>query len=164
MTPHQYNECVELYADKLFRFALKTLRNEADADDVVQITFEKVWLTHESVIFEQAKNYFFKVAYHAMMDMFRRKRPLVPLDQIPETAQLSEAEPLHHLQDLLEKSLQQLPPLYQSLVLLRDYEGYSYEEIAQIAQLSDSQVKVYLFRARRHLKQHIVASEQIRHS
>jgi RNA polymerase sigma-70 factor (ECF subfamily) len=47
------------------------------------------------------------------------------------------------------------------LVLLKDYEGYSYEEIGQITNLSESQVKVYLHRARVQLKEYLVKVENV---
>jgi RNA polymerase sigma-70 factor (ECF subfamily) len=48
-----------------------------------------------------------------------------------------------------------LPPVQKSVILLRDLEGYSYEEIGKILELSDSQVKVYLFRARNKIKKQL---------
>jgi RNA polymerase sigma-70 factor (ECF subfamily) len=45
--------------------------------------------------------------------------------------------------------------------MLKDYEGYSYEEIGEIMQLNPSQVKVYLHRARLHLKQYLVKIENV---
>ena len=48
-----------------------------------------------------------------------------------------------------------LPPVQKSIILLRDLEGYAYEEIGEILDLSPSQVKVYLFRARLKLKKQL---------
>jgi RNA polymerase sigma-70 factor (ECF subfamily) len=73
-----------------------------------------------------------------------------------------ENEALHHistpppaepdLKDLVDKSLAELPPLQRSILLLRDYEGYNYQEIGEILQITEAQVKVYLFRARQKLR------------
>jgi len=52
-----------------------------------------------------------------------------------------------------------LPEIQRSVVMLRDYEGYSYEEIGKITNLSESQVKVYIYRARVFLKKFIVSPE-----
>ncbi|RYD97805.1 MAG: RNA polymerase sigma factor, partial [Sphingobacteriales bacterium] len=62
---------------------------------------------------------------------------------------------------VLDRALAQLDDQARALVLLKDYEGYKYEEIAQITGLSDSQVKVYLHRARKTLKQYLVSVENI---
>ena len=62
---------------------------------------------------------------------------------------------------ILEEALSKLGETQRSLVLLKDYEGYNYEEIGQITGLSSSQVKVYLHRARLQLKEYIVKIENV---
>jgi RNA polymerase sigma-70 factor (ECF subfamily) len=54
-----------------------------------------------------------------------------------------------------------LPEIQKSVILLRDYEGYSYEEIGNIAGLNESQVKVYIYRARLFLKEYIGTMERV---
>ena len=63
--------------------------------------------------------------------------------------------------EILEKALELLPEIQRSVVMLRDYEGYSYDEIASITDLSASQVKVYIYRARIRLKNYIVKMENV---
>ena len=65
------------------------------------------------------------------------------------------------LKEILNEALSKLPDIQRSVVLLRDYEGYSYTEIAEIAGLSESQVKVYIFRARTFLKNYIGSIEKV---
>ena len=65
------------------------------------------------------------------------------------------------LKEILDEALQRLPELQKSLVLLRDYEGYSYDEIGRITGLNESQVKVYIFRARTTLKNYLVSIENL---
>ncbi len=65
------------------------------------------------------------------------------------------------LQNILHEALNQLPEIQKTLVLLRDYEGYSYEEIGKICDLKESQVKVYIFRARQALKSYLKSVELI---
>ena len=62
---------------------------------------------------------------------------------------------------MLERALAQLDEKARALVLLKDYEGYSYEEIGRITDLSDSQGKVYLHRARKVLKDYLVRVENV---
>jgi RNA polymerase sigma-70 factor (ECF subfamily) len=59
------------------------------------------------------------------------------------------------LKEVLEEALNTLPEKQKAVILLRDYEGYSYDEIAEITELSASQVKVYIFRARKALQAYI---------
>ena len=63
MTEKEYNQCVTVYADNVYRFILKNLRHEEDAKDVVQGAFEKLWINRETVINEKCKSFLFTVAY-----------------------------------------------------------------------------------------------------
>ena len=63
------------------------------------------------------------------------------------------------LKEILENALAKLPEQQRQLILLRDYEGYSYNEIGEITGLNETQVKVYIFRARTVLKDYIVKME-----
>ena len=69
--------------------------------------------------------------------------------------------PVNNLKKILDEALARLPETQRSLVLLKDYEGYSYEEIGQITGLNSSQVKVYLHRARVQLKEYLVKIENV---
>ncbi len=152
MTTQEYNKSVQLYADRLFRFAVKSLRQEADAKDVVQRSFEKLWIKHKDVDFEKVKSYLFTTAYHTMIDNSRKNKRTDIVEQIPEIATRNS----HHsfeLIDSLQNALSTLPKIQQKLIMLRDYEGYSYKEIAEITELNESQVKVYIFRARKKLQE-----------
>jgi len=62
----------------------------------------------------------------------------------------------------LMEALSRLNETQKSLVMLKDYEGYSYEEIGEIMGLNESQVKVYLHRARQTLRTYLVSAENIR--
>ena len=63
------------------------------------------------------------------------------------------------LNDVLHEALDRLPPDQKAVVLLRDYEGYSYREIGEITGQSESQVKINIFRGRRFLKNYIGSME-----
>jgi RNA polymerase sigma-70 factor (ECF subfamily) len=63
--------------------------------------------------------------------------------------------------EILEAALNTLPEIQKNVILLRDYEGYSYEEIGEITDLKDSQVKVYIYRARKALQKYLVSIETV---
>lgn len=65
------------------------------------------------------------------------------------------------LKEVLNEALNKLPEVQRSVVMLRDYEGYSYEEIGNIMELNESQVKVYIFRARTFLKNYIGSLDKV---
>ena len=159
MTDKEYNQCVREHADSVYRFILKNLRHPEDARDVVQTAFEKMWANRDTVDGSRCKSFLFTVAYHQMIDHIRRKKT-----NVGEEIMYNEA--VYHPQQqqtkkVLEMALARLNETQRSLVLLKDYEGYSYEEIGEITGLSASQVKVYLHRARIQLKNFLVSPENI---
>ena len=158
MTEKEYNQCVNLFADNVFRFIFKNLGHQEDAKDVVQTAFEKLWINREQVENARSKSYLFTVAYHQMIDHIRKNKRIVLRDDFNSGGGTTSQ---HHnsAKKILEQALKKLNETQRSLVLLKDYEGYSYEEIGKITALSESQVKVYLHRARIQLKNYLVSAE-----
>lgn len=160
MTVTEYNIAVEDYADNVYRFVLKHLKDEEAAKDIIQDTFSKVWLKRDSISFEKIKSYLFSTAYHTMIDAIRK---LKPTDDITHHSHqmYTESHKDMDLQSILHRALDQLPDIQRTVVLLRDYEGYEYAEIGKITDLTESQVKVYIFRARKKLKEILVSVEAV---
>ncbi|WP_126972522.1 RNA polymerase sigma factor [Gynurincola endophyticus] len=155
MTVQEYNELITNYADNVYRFILKNLRHESDAQDIVQSAFEKVWIHKDQVESATAKSYLFTVAYNLMIDHIRKSKRVQLKDDFSEDLRQTHSS-VNQLKEVLQIALQRLSETQRSLVMLKDYEGYSYEEIGKITGLSESQVKVYLHRARLQLKNFLV--------
>lgn len=154
MTTAEYNECVDRHADGVYRFVLKNLRDEDRARDIVQDSFEKMWMKREEIDGCKARSYLFTTAYHTMIDSIRRVRFSAVMN---ETVHNEHAyhDGYSDLKEVLDEAVARLPDIQRSVVLLRDYEGYSYQEIGEITGLNESQVKVYIYRARTTLKNYI---------
>ena len=156
MTDIAYNNAVDLYADGVYRFIVKNIHHEEDARDIVQTAFEKLWLNRATVDPLKVKSYLFTVAYHQMIDHLRKVKKHSITD-IYETNSLDPVyQPQHALKQTILKAINELNPTQKSLILLKDYEGYNYQEIGEIMNLSESQVKVYLHRARLILKDKLI--------
>jgi len=160
MTERDYNECVNLYADNVFRFIVKNIRHEEDARDIVQTAFEKLWRNRESVDAGKTKSYLFTVAYNQMIDHIRKTKRIFLKENFTAETKVYH-QPVSNLKKNLQDALNTLNETQKSLVLLKDYEGYSYEEIGQITGLNESQVKVYLHRARLNLRNYLVKPENV---
>ena len=160
MTEREYNDCVNLYADNVFRFIVKNLRHEEDAKDIVQTAFEKLWRNRETVQTEKSKSFLFTVAYNQMIDHIRKVKRISLKDEFAAETR-TYTQPVSNLKKNLHDALNTLNETQKSLVLLKDYEGYSYEEIGQITGLNESQVKVYLHRARLNLRNYLVKPENV---
>ncbi|HEX7585164.1 MAG TPA: RNA polymerase sigma factor [Prolixibacteraceae bacterium] len=154
MNVKEYNQSVDLYSDHVFRFILKNIRDEERARDIVQDSYEKLWRNAENVNFEKVKSYLFTTAYHTMIDVLRKDKRQTYMEdyQIPEDLH---NEQYSDLAEILNIAVKQLTEIQRTVILLRDYEGYSYKEIGDITTLSEAQVKVYIYRARVFLKSYI---------
>jgi RNA polymerase sigma-70 factor (ECF subfamily) len=159
MDAKSYNVCVHDWADALFRFACKCTGNVEDARDIVQGSFEVLWQKRESVVPEKGKAFLFQVAYNQSVDMYRKKGRVQYQEELKQGGSAHPSNP--DLKRVLDKAIARLDEQSRALVLLKDYEGYRYEEIGQITGLTETQVKVYLHRARKTLKQYLVSVEHI---
>jgi RNA polymerase sigma factor (sigma-70 family) len=160
MTVKDYNKAVEDYSNGIYRFILKNIKDQDKAQDVVQDTFEKCWIKHETVDAAKVKAYLFSTAYHTMIDMIRKESRQVDFNEIRYETLACENQ-YSDLNEILHKAILLLPDAQRSVILLRDYEGYTYEEIAEITGLSESQVKVYIYRGRIFLKNYIGSPEKV---
>jgi len=160
MTELDYNNCVDEHSNGVYRFIVKNLRITQDAEDIVQSAFEKLWINRERVTPLKAKSYLFTVAYHQMIDVIRKENKKPTTNELIEVDQVTHQTSSELKQNLLS-AINQLNPTQKSLVLLKDYEGYSYQEIGEITNLSESQVKVYLHRARLFLKTKLLELEKV---
>ncbi len=154
MNAKEYNQSVDLYSDNVFRFILKNIKDEERARDIVQDSYEKLWRNAGNVNFEKVKSYLFTTAYHTMIDVLRKEKRQTFMEDyhIPEN---THDEQYSDLADILNVAVKQLPDIQRTVILLRDYEGYSYKEIGDITSLNEAQVKVYIYRARVFLKNYI---------
>jgi RNA polymerase sigma-70 factor (ECF subfamily) len=160
MTPKEYNQSVDLYSDNVYRFILKNIKDEERARDIVQDSYEKLWRNAENINSEKVKSYLFTTAYHTMIDVLRKEKRQTYMEdyQIPEDIH---DEQYSDLSEILNQAVQRLPEIQRTVILLRDYEGYSYKEIGDCTSLSEAQVKVYIYRARVFLKNYIGKMEMV---
>lgn len=152
MNRREYNTTVSTYANNLYGYAIRFVRSEHDAQDIVQDVFEKLWLNRKKVDFDKAKSWMFTTAHNAMINNLTRKGRMEYSDALVSTERSEDQQSRYEAREIINKAVAFLPPIQRSIVLLRDLEGYTYEEIGDILEISASQVKVYLFRARKKLK------------
>ncbi len=160
MTTAEYNQCIDNYADNVYRFILKNIKNEDNARDIVQDTFLKMWEKAGDIMAEKARSYLFTAAYHNMIDFIRKQKITFDIGEVRLESPYSVNE-FPDLKKILDNALAQVPEIQRSVILLRDYEGYSYKEIGEITDLSETQVKVYIYRARTFLKNFLVRIDRV---
>jgi RNA polymerase sigma factor (sigma-70 family) len=159
MTEKEYNNSVDAHANVLFRFINKSLNVREDAENIVQDTFESLWMNLGKVEFEKAKSWLFTTAYRKMIDGIRREKKMV---EMPEFVKEKGSEAMQpDVKEIVSKAMEKLPEIQKTVIMLRDYEGYDYAEIGKITGLNESQVKVYIFRGRQTLKNYLVKLDHI---
>ena len=146
-------------SDKLYRLALRITMNKAEAEDVVQDTLLKVWERREE--WEQINNIeAFAIATCRNRALDVAKRAGRKTENLDEMAHFSTQTPHEQLEaseeiSLVKRLMDDLPEVQRTIMLLRDIEGKTYQEIAQTLDISETQVKVYLHRARTKIKEWI---------
>lgn len=152
MNQEEYQQIVNDHADALYRFSLKNIKVIEEAKEIVQNSFEKLWVHRQEVHPEKAKSYLFTLAYRNCIDIIRKQKKESELDMIHKEPQQHYNPHLIGVKALIDKALTKLNGIQRSAILLRDYEGYSYAEIGEILSLNESQVKVQIFRGRKKLQ------------
>lgn len=151
--------------DKLFRLALRITLNPAEAEDTVQDTLIKVWERREE--WPQITNieaYSMTICRHLALDIAGKAghgNVQLP-EELNDKVTTSPAERMDWQERLsmVKQLMDSLPEVQRSIMQLRDIEGKTYQEIAEIMQLSESQVKVYLHRARTKVRQQTEEQER----
>jgi RNA polymerase sigma factor (sigma-70 family) len=160
MTIKEYNRAVDEYADAVYRFIRADLHDDDRANDIVQDSYEKLWMHVAEIDYLVVKSWLFSTAYHAMIDIIRKEKRMSGLEESNEANLLTDSQ-YTDLNEILHAALKRLPEQFRSVVLLRDYEGYSYKEIGEITGLSEAQVKINIYRGRMALRNYIGKIETV---
>ena len=143
-----YTNVVQAHQSNLYRYALNFLGSSDDARDIVQDVFEKLWINVDQIEEVKVKSWLFTCTHNAMLNFIKRRARIDYSSSIHLTAGSQVDSFEFESKEIIERTVSMLPPLQKSIILMRDLEGYSYEEIVTMLNLNPSQVKVYLFRAR----------------
>lgn len=150
-----FRHWVEQYQDHAWTLARYLLRDADEAEDVCQEAFLKLWHHQHEVDPGKVKPWLMKVTRNGCLDRLRRRRPAEELTDshtVDGCAGPAEDARRQELGDWLRRAIAALPEPYRSLVVLRDVQENSYEDVATALELSLVQVKVYLHRARKQLR------------
>ncbi len=147
--------------DKIFRLALRVTLNRAEAEDIVQDVLIRVWNKKDELgEVESLEAYSLTICRNLALDRSQRKENSnIPLDEAPPTEDREPSPDVILIRNERIKQIKllfdQLPPQQRVAMQLRDIEGKSYKEIAEIAEQTEEQVKVNIFRARQYIRKQI---------
>lgn len=150
-----------LYAKDLYRYVYSLCKNKSIAEDIVQETFYRAYFYVESYKKEKIKPWLFKVAYHTFIDFLRKDSKLTYYGDITfldskGDSGIRSAEEEYLVKNSIEhwfEILETLPVSKRNIVLLRDYYHFSYQEIADMLDISLSKVKITIFRSRKEIQE-----------
>lgn len=155
-----YQQAIDQHRHRVLSFAHYSLRIREDAEDVTQEVFIKLWQHWQKIDHDKLGAWLMRVAHNTVIDHVRKQRPQqANVDQYAEVEdQVVEQSDTDHMDQQrfkrqLQNAIKSLEDPFRSIVIMRDIQGMSYEEIQGSLELSASQVKVYLHRARRKLRE-----------
>jgi RNA polymerase sigma-70 factor (ECF subfamily) len=158
MTSKRFRQWVDEYQDQAWTLARYLLKDPSEAEDVCQEAFVKLWHHQDVIAPDKIKPWLMKVTRNGCLDRLRRRRPSDELsDRMAENPMSGPLQDAHRreLGEWLRHSVASLAEPYRSLVVLRDIHQHSYEEVAEVLELSLAQVKTYLHRARKRLREQL---------
>ncbi len=166
MTPEErFNIIVETQSNGVFGLAYSILKNQADAADITQETFIRLWKFLHDIRDPSAKGWLLRTARNLSLDRLRRCKPSLSLagspggDHAPVEIEDSrpnpaEATELKSLEAQIMEAAEHMPETWKTVFLLKEVQHCSYQEIADISGYPLNSVKVYLLRARQFLQNH----------
>lgn len=158
MTRAEYNNNLQSWSGHVLRFAVWNCGDRMRSEDAMQEAFARLWENVDNVDVEKGLAYLMTVTRRYLVDCFRHDAVVERVhaeiaQEMSETATHENAANYwDSLSDPMVKALSQLPEQQRAIMQLRDVEGYSYKEIAQMLDINENQVQVYLFRARTTMK------------
>ena len=165
MSRNEFNKMVLPHKDKLYRFALSIVGNNADAEDVVQEIFIKLWdRRKQAQEIQNLEAWLMRLTRNLSIDKLRSKHRRSQDLEVVSHRRANSADPhqltesrdtVHRIQSIMQK----LPEKQRMVMQLRDIEEMTYQEISEILEVPMSQVKVNLFRARQFIRKQLLKSE-----
>ena len=157
-TEAQYTEFFSEHRDTLYRIALNICGDSAEAEDIVQDLFERVWRARDKV-FESAypRAYICRMAHNLAIDRERtriRRKTFIINEEITLHSNDTSAE-LTDITSITQQAIASLPEKQRLAIHLRDIEGYEIEEIAEVIGGDSSSVRMNLSRARSSVRETI---------
>ena len=155
----QYRQAIGQHRARIYSFAHYSLRAKEDAEDVTQEVFIKLWQHWQKIDHSKLGGWLMRVTHNAVIDHVRKQKPSqIHLDRYADVDQQSatddQAKQLDQraFKDQLQVAIKALADPFRSIMIMRDVQGLSYADIQISLGMSESQVKVYLHRGRRKLR------------
>ena len=152
MDKAEYIHIATKHREDLYRFAVRYTADGDSALDAVQDALVALWTRHSEVEAEKAKGWLIRVMYRQLVDQHRREQRFRNIAPELVGEEWYSQHDNFELHDAMQQALSQLPEQHRAILLMKDLEGYQYQEIAQLTRLDVPQFTVILYLARINLK------------
>lgn len=154
MNTIEYERFVSTHRGRVFGYLRKITTSVEQAEDICQSTFGKLWVHIDNIPTKKAFNWCCQVGKREMINQYKKNKRIVRFRDDEECRFVGDSVDVSKfdVKDIIREELNNLTPIQRKLILLRDLKGYTYGEIGDKLNITEPQVKVYLFRARKQLK------------
>jgi len=164
MQEEAYEEAVMMHKDRIHAYATLMLRDPAEAQDVAQEALFRLWQFRERVRVEGVRLWLMRTVRNLCIDRIRKRRVRAEVDEGDDVVAIeADVSPgperltaSGQLGEMIERALGELSPHDRSVVILREVQGLTYDEIAEILDLPLGTLKARLHRARERLRKQLV--------
>lgn len=159
-TEAQYIEFVNSLHDTVYRLARSIITSDAEAEDIVQDVFERVWRTRDTVLQSQyPRAYVCRMAHNLAIDRQRARQRAQSFMIAEDSSPIADGDSETTTKDmaaLTRKLIAQLPEKQRLAIHMRDIEGYEMDEIANLLESDEASVRVNISRARKSIREQLI--------
>ncbi|MBR1775395.1 MAG: RNA polymerase sigma factor [Bacteroidales bacterium] len=152
MSGKEYNKCVDDYSEMLFKYFVKNISDKESAQDLTQDAFLALWKRHNEIEISKAKAFLFISAHNLMINYINYTKKQLIIKNDWSKKEIGFEEMAFENKNLVNHLIEKLPAVMKECIVLRDLQGFSYKQIAQITEMTEENVKINVFRARMQLK------------
>ncbi len=147
-----FYQLYERYSRRLYGFVLRYIKQETDAEEIVQEVFIKIWETRDKIdVYSSFESFLFTIAYNATISLFRKRareekylEHLKSLQQVEAAPNLIDEIQFNELNDTVQSLLNELTPRQKEVFQLSREQGLAHEEIAKKLNISVNTVKKHI--------------------
>jgi len=166
-----FDDLVKMYYDKVYRLAWNIVKNQEDAKEVAQQTWVKIWRKLDTFKGNSAfYTWVYRIATFTSWDLLRKKKRKAEVEYLdemeaelqpdtsvllPEAPRPDRAMAATEIRETFYKALDLLSEKHRTALVLREVEGLSYEEIAEVMDCRKGTVMSRIFNARRAMQEHL---------
>lgn len=160
MEQKDFNKIFDSLKDKVFRFARAILADTAEAEDVTQDIFEKLWLNREhSSEYNNMESFLIRSTKNLCLDRIKHNNVVLKNAKILKVLNNNKVEPQSEkkeVSEIIKSIINELPKKQKMIIHLRDVEGYEFDEIYEATGIEQNAIRVNLSRARKTVKQELL--------